>query len=212
MLKFLAAVNNEKWSSEVFQFKLAQLPAAMITSNLQYKNWQHQQAKILSKLLIKKQMSLFKTNFNLDDIKRNEFNCPYINDSFFFSTAHTHELVVCLASDIAPVGIDIECTDSKTKYFPLDLFSKEECVYLESSLNYSNEFYRLFTRKEALMKLSGKGVFMNFEENSVLENEIMFNNEIYYFNSISLLNNYMLSYITNDKMHQLEIEWIDSFT
>lgn len=211
MVKLIAALNDVKWTEEELDYRLGQLPAKMSQSIMQYKNWQDQQARILSKLLIKKQMSLFTTNFNLDDIKRNQFNCPYINESFFFSSAHSHELVVCLASEIGLVGIDIEWMDSKKKYFPLDLFSKEERSHIESSLNYSNEFYRLFTRKEVLMKLSGKGVFMNFEESSVLGNKIMFNNEVYYFNSVSLSNNYMLSYITNDKMYKLEIEWINTF-
>ena len=211
MVKLIAALNDVKWTEEELDYRLGQLPAKMSQSIMQYKNWQDQQARILSKLLIKKQMSLFTTNFNLDDIKRNQFNCPYINESFFFRSAHSHELVVCLASEIGLVGIDIEWMDSKKKYFPLDLFSKEERSHIESSLNYSNEFYRLFTRKEVLMKLSGKGVFMNFEESSVLGNKIMFNNEVYYFNSVSLSNNYMLSYITNDKMYKLEIEWINTF-
>jgi phosphopantetheinyl transferase len=70
-----------------------------------------------------------------------------------------------LASEKGPIGIDIERMDSKTKYFPLDLFSKKECSYVKSTLNYVDEFYRLFTRKEALMKLSDKGVFINFKEN-----------------------------------------------
>jgi 4'-phosphopantetheinyl transferase len=211
MFKLLAAANHEKWPSEEFEFKLAQLPATMITPILLYTNWEDQQARILNKLLIKKQMSLFKTNYNLYDIKRNEFNCPYINDDFHFNTSHTKGIVVCLASNEGPVGIDIELMDSKTKYFPLDLFSHQERSHLELSLNYSNEFYRLFTRKEAFMKLSGEGVFMNVMENSVINDEIEFNNQVYYFNTILLSNNYMLSYVLNNKMYKFEMDWVNNF-
>lgn len=76
-------MNEVKLIEEKLEYRLAQLPDKMIQSIMQCENWQNQQARIFCKLLIKNQMSIFKTNFNLDDIKINQFNCPYIDESFF---------------------------------------------------------------------------------------------------------------------------------
>lgn len=76
----------------------------------------------------------------------------------FFNMSHTHNAVAVAVSD-RPIGIDIEC-------FPKDVkpdlchyvFNDIECDSVLSSPTPEIEFARLWTMKEATVKLSGEGI------------------------------------------------------
>ena len=74
-----------------------------------------------------------------------------------FNFSHCREAVLCVISD-CPVGVDIESVrefkDSLARYTMND----EELAHIMSSPRPDVEFIRLWTMKEAKLKLSGSGI------------------------------------------------------
>ena len=207
MIKILATLNNKIWTKEEFATKSSIIPNCIIKEILLYKNWQDRQARVLSKLHIIKQLKMFNFDLNLSDLKKNVFNKPYFNEKFYFSIAHSHQIVICIANNESNVGIDIELITELEAGYPLDLFSENECAYLSASNNVTYDFYKLFTRKEALAKLSGKGILFDFKNYDVINDNIIFGNQSFNFTTIEYETNYLISYVTkrNRSLQKIEI-------
>ena len=87
---------------------------------------------------------------------------PYFaNSSMKFSLSHSCGLSVAVLSD-TPIGIDIEHIDKSRKIYSLadKYFSAEEIDLLNKSLSPYEDFYRIWTKKEAVSKINGEGISM----------------------------------------------------
>lgn len=80
-------------------------------------------------------------------------------NSLHFNVSHSGDMVM-IAIGNQSLGIDIEFMDEDLKYDRIydKVFSKTEIEFIEKSHNKSEAFYLLWTRKEALLKGSGKGI------------------------------------------------------
>lgn len=76
-----------------------------------------------------------------------------------FNVSHSGDWIL-IAFSINPIGVDVEQINTSFTYQNLlDFsFSLEEKNYLESGINQHKNFYKLWTRKEALLKATGKGL------------------------------------------------------
>ena len=73
-----------------------------------------------------------------------------------FNISHTKGLVVCAVSQV-PVGIDVE----KIKPYPKSVLRKmteKEVLYIKQSDSPDEAFMRVWTMKEAMIKLTGEGL------------------------------------------------------
>lgn len=98
------------------------------------------------------------------DYKYNSKGKPYyVNSDICFSLAHSGDYVVCAVSD-ENVGIDIEGHRKVKESFAEHFFTEQEC----SSIHSEEDFYRLWTFKEAYGKYTGEGIVKSL---SVSESE-----------------------------------------
>ncbi len=98
-------------------------------------------------------------------IKKTEFGKPYFSDIPYidFSISHSDNLVgcsVCISKEQKPmIGIDLETVYKKD---PMKIserfFTQKEIELVSSSDNPKKEFTILWTKKEAYLKLLGKGL------------------------------------------------------
>lgn len=90
------------------------------------------------------------------NISENKFGKP-ICDKCFFNLSHSGRYVLLAVSD-SEVGCDIEQNRIK-KYLGLGkiVFCENEMRRLETSADRMTEFYRLWTKKESLLKCMGDG-------------------------------------------------------
>ena len=91
-------------------------------------------------------------------------NKPYIKDTreLYFNVSHSRDwVVVGLCSD--ELGVDIEFVDKKFDFFPLieTHFSSQEANFIENSYSPRHEFFKLWTRKESLLKATSLGMTGN---------------------------------------------------
>ena len=79
--------------------------------------------------------------------------------SIEFNLSHAMEMIL-IALSHSKVGIDVEYIDRHLDFKQLipHIFSTPECHFLGDSNNMINDFYSLWTRKEALVKATGLGI------------------------------------------------------
>lgn len=83
---------------------------------------------------------------------------PFLSDlpDVHFNISHTKGLIVC-AVGTAPVGIDTE----RIRPYPQSVLRKmteKECLYIKQSDTPDEAFMRVWTMKEAMIKLTGEGL------------------------------------------------------
>ena len=74
-----------------------------------------------------------------------------------FNMSHCREAVVCYVSD-QPVGIDVEAVRDYKESLARHTMNDEEMTLISASDNPALAFTRLWTMKEAVQKLSGRGL------------------------------------------------------
>ena len=114
-----------------------------------------------------------KFNINSKDVRFRvrENGKPYIeNIDIEFSISHSGTIAVCAISD-KPVGIDIEQIRDVNINLVKKLFTPDEQNYVLEKWSLSKQrFFEVWTRKEAYVKMLGKGV-PYFPEFSVMGNQ-----------------------------------------
>jgi len=79
-----------------------------------------------------------------------------------FNVSHCHEGVICVVSD-RPVGVDIESIREYKESLVRYTMNDCEVQQIEQAEHPEVEFIRLWTMKEAVLKLSGKGIVDNMK-------------------------------------------------
>ena len=154
--------------------------------------------------MLQQLMHDFNVKQDLNDIKYDVFNKPFINDNFHFSIAHSGDFVVCVAATEKSVGIDVEKIKPIDVLLLKEIFTSEEWRILELKNYDLNYFYFLWTRKEAVLKAIGKGIFEEMGNIDVLKDEIIYEVQSYYIYDISL-NSYFKIALASTKKEIFEV-------
>ncbi len=111
----------------------------------------------------------------------NIYGKPFISNEngyrLKFNLSHSGELVIYAFSHESEIGIDIEILDSSINHLELakNYFTNNEINYLSESQNsqkLSENFFRVWTRKEALLKAVGTGLFSDLKKIETLNDII----------------------------------------
>lgn len=132
----------------------------------------------------------------------NEYGKP-ISDAMFFNISHTKGMVVFVI-DSVPVGIDIERNRKVENSFKKYVCSPSEEEFIQKD----EDFFKIWTNKESLVKCIGTGIKSRVNEipglplNGVrqLENRI--------FNSITITPSGFIISLTRESNEQFEIELV----
>jgi 4'-phosphopantetheinyl transferase len=89
-----------------------------------------------------------------------------------FNIAHAGDIALLAFSD-DDLGVDVECINNSTDYkLVMDTcFNCAEQDYVNSSGIPPNQFYKLWTRKEAIVKATGKGIVDEIVDIPVLDGD-----------------------------------------
>lgn len=88
-----------------------------------------------------------------DEIKYNEHGKPYLEHGAYFSISHSGGVAVLAVSE-SEIGVDIEKARKPKMGIICRCFTDEEAALAENS---AESFTRLWTQKEAVLKLLGTG-------------------------------------------------------
>ena len=141
----------------------------------------------------------------------NDFGKPSLGDQYpkvYFNLSHSAGLSVVALSGESEIGVDIEKSDPE---FDFELiagahFSKAENRFIDAPVAGSRErFYRLWTRKEALLKAIGTGIGENLDvevygqvnNHQLTDSFPELQDAIYYINTFEFPNNRVISIATD---------------
>ncbi|HBX63613.1 MULTISPECIES: 4'-phosphopantetheinyl transferase family protein [Sphingobacterium] len=132
------------------------LPQSMQHRAEKYNNKHDRDLSIIGKLLVLESFKSFNIDYSLNDVKIDQFKRPFINLDFDFNISHSKGIVVCVASNNARVGIDVEIIEDMDISCFIDFFNKNDWtkISLDRSLGL---FYKSWTTLEAILKAHGQG-------------------------------------------------------
>ena len=87
----------------------------------------------------------------------NEYGAPYLADGPYFSISHCKQAIAVVVSD-SPVGVDIEGIRKMDDGLVRKTMNTQEQTQIAAADNPAQEFIRLWTRKEAYVKMQGTGI------------------------------------------------------
>ncbi len=154
----------------------ARLPAPQRDRLLRYRRWQDRQAGLFGKVLLGWMVDrLLVEETGLDALETDHFQRPFLSGvaNFDFNISHTDGLVVCVAEvGKGRVGVDVENLKEVDLPDFRRVFTTEEYTYLMQLPDPKDEFHRLWTRKEAVMKADGRGFHLDPSEIDCLSERV----------------------------------------
>lgn len=121
---------------------------------------------VLAKYML---LKYFRIPFPKQYISYGRYGKPHLRDypNVYFNISHSGQFVACAVSD-RPIGVDIQKIVSYRRDVAKRVFSPEELSQIESSPDQSAEFTRLWTQKEAYLKMLGIGLSDSLDETALL--------------------------------------------
>ena len=154
----ITLVSEDIWNFDL-EAALKEISEQRREQALKFKHEQGQRLCVLAYQLLKQGL---KDEYGIVEnpvFDYNEHGKPAIvgHPEICFNLSHCREAAICVLSD-RPVGVDVESIreykDSLVNY----TMNKEEICQIESAENPAAAFIRLWTMKEATMKLIGTGI------------------------------------------------------
>lgn len=139
------------------------------------------------------------------------------NMGLHFNSSHSGNFIV-IAIAKQEIGIDIEHINTAFNYQEIlsAIFSNDEINYILNSKNASESFYQLFTRKEAIVKASSKGITDSIKNVPVLNGKHLIEeinetgiSENIWVNSFIPENNYAGCISTNNYFEKIHFYFAD---
>jgi 4'-phosphopantetheinyl transferase len=121
-----------------------------------------------------------------------------------FNLAHAGDFCAIAITRLGPVGIDIERVRSDLDVAALSAreFSRSEAAWLESLPESARRsaFYRLWTRKEAVLKAEGSGFSIALNEFDVLKDEVAIGGRMFHVRDLDAPDEYLASLAQEQKL------------
>ena len=138
------------------------LPTKLLERYHKYYRWQDRQAYLLGKWLLSLLLQNFAVDATLHDLLVDNFQRPFINGAPDFNITHTNGLVAC-AMGTRPIrlGLDVEQHRTINLREFKRVFTNREFQEIGSASNTQLSFFSYWTKKEAIMKADGRGLFLD---------------------------------------------------
>lgn len=127
--------------------------------------------QLIEKMIVEK--NLDNKKYNLETLKISAYGKPFFDSNFDFSLSYSENFAVLGFQENGKIGIDIEFIKPIKLSDFNDYFNKNELNFLNNSNNLYADFYKLWTRKEAVSKAIGLGFHIDYKTiNSLQDNYI----------------------------------------
>lgn len=151
----------ETITGDALNHEIAMLPRWRQDVVMRYKFESGRRESALAFRLLQQMLCEFNPSINVNDIEFdvNEHGKPSLrgHHDVHFNISHCKLAVACAVSD-RPIGIDVECTGRYKHDLAAYCMSAEEVEWIEEGDDADVRFTKLWTQKEALVKLLGTGI------------------------------------------------------
>lgn len=167
---------------------LKKIPDTFSTRIKRFKREIDRKSSATGLVLLYNLLNYLNINFDLQQLQLNDYKKPLLNNGWYFNISHSGNIVVCCICKSNSVGIDIEeRLNIEFKNFQ-GIFHPTEVLLLKSGNLI--DFYSIWTKKEALTKAIGKGVFHDFSSINTQNKEFNIDSNWYQIYNLNLHKNY----------------------
>ena len=180
-------------NGELYQ-QLQSLPENLRANILKYQDRREQALRMGGKLLLSQMLQYFNLgHLSLENIQKSGNNKPYFPSSGFqFNVAHSGNICICAGAMQTHLGVDIEqIKPINIAQFSPYLTEKEQLLLSESPTP-MDAFYKIWVKKEAVLKVTGNTLdeqFLNKTETQ--EGPVKWNKRIIYTEYLHLEEHYI---------------------
>lgn len=162
---------------------------------LKYRNWSDAQLSLLGRIMlfdiVKKKYHLPLTDHNIDFTENKK---PFFKDApIYFNISHAHHISICGVTKDSEIGIDIEKIQP-VKVGDLDFcFTPNEKEKICRSMDKERLIIDIWTKKESLIKLVGKGLTIplsEIETQSAEDNILLYKRQNFNVRKIDIADDY----------------------
>lgn len=182
---------TREWDEQELRGKLDLLSPPLQEEALRKRRWIDKQLSIAGKLLVSEVFrNLGIADVPFSGLEYNTHKRPYFNTGVDFNISHSGNRVVCCGTVQGLVGIDIE----QAKVINLgdypDYFTQNEWEYIHSHADKFEGFYKVWTRKEAVLKAIGTGFHTPLNSVDVVADIVEYDDITYYVQSVEIAAGY----------------------
>lgn len=201
MLIYYTQIEN-RLPESIFEYFLNLMPSFIKTKTRRFRRWEDAHLSLFGNLLLLK--SLKERGFKdqiLEDLNYTPYNRPFIREKIDFNISHSGKYVICVSDDRSKVGIDIEhIVPINIDDFKLQ-FTNSEFESINSTNNPYDQFYKVWTQKESVIKADGRGLNINLKDIKIIGNQAFIENNSWYLKELSVATGYT-THLASDKPFQ----------
>ncbi len=205
-----AEIRNE--SKTIISNYLPLLPDAMQHRIRQFKFLKDAKLCLLGKLLLIKALQGFGYPHRiLETIRYTAYNRPYLDNDIVFNISHAGSLALVAVAKQVDLGVDVEEVKPIDIADFHDLFTPPELKSIYTASQPIQQFFTLWTQKEALIKADGRGLSVDLPQVKVLERPAKVEDRSWYLTELSIHQKYIAHLATKKLVapDQIRIERID---
>lgn len=198
MVNVLIAENSTRLQRQQLEFLMLTIPHHLRKQAMTYRRWEDSQAYLLGKFLLATGLEKYGMNKRLlDALKCTPYGRPYLDvPDFDFNISHSGKYVICAISNTCKLGIDIEeIREIEINDFT-GQFNEEAMFKIATAKDIYKEFFRHWTRKEAVIKADGRGLGIPINEIG-MENNVTLEGRIWFLYEIELNDRYQAHLATS---------------
>jgi 4'-phosphopantetheinyl transferase len=170
----------------------SRIPAALHPTFMRFVRWQDRQASLFGKLLLRE--ALVQRGFPpalLGALAYNDYKRPFIPGVPDFNITHSGRYVMLAMGEGKRTGIDIEQLRPVELNDFRSVLCPEEMAQLKAQGDPRQLFFEIWTKKEAVIKAEGKGLYNALDTVNALGEAILLEGETWYVKPLSVDEKYV---------------------
>lgn len=164
--------NRSEMPEALFQVLLHQLPGPLHPEINRFQRWQDRQASLMGKLLLHHALQLYFGDADLSRLELSQRKRPFLPEGPDFNIAHSGEWVVLALAEKGNIGIDIEQKKPVDLAQYRSILNGDEWSHIQHAPDRKDAFYGIWTRKEAVCKADGMGLYRDLDQINTLQNPV----------------------------------------
>lgn len=200
---------NTAFQADAYESGLAMMPEVIKNRIGKLYHQDDRKLSLLGKLLLCKQLHYYglTENLSLQLLHEDEYGRPYFQSEFDFNISHSGRYAICTASKNCRVGTDIEEVRKIDFSDFTDFFSGKEWSLIHNANDPLAAFYKLWSRKEALVKADGTGIRI-LHEIEAIDDTVNIGNRAFAIKAIQVDDQYQASIAYTGRVQEILVEKI----
>lgn len=202
---FYAQLPERSFDNSKMQTLLQVLSGDICADILKYKNRQEQLVRLGGKLLLREMLQyLGLSSLSLNNIHKSGNQKPcFPSSGFQFNLAHSGDTSICAGAMNRSIGVDIEQIKSIDTTLLLTYLTKNERNFLSDNPPSSiAHFYRIWTKKEAVLKAAANDIDDSILQKTDTSNEpVILDGKAFYAHHLYLEDDYIACVATDKKIN-----------